>query len=57
MGARPPICVFAPGNREDETPKDTALNIRTTNEFVVNLVDEGLAEGKGASPYSVPFQQ
>lgn len=44
MGARPPICVFAPGNRDDDTPKDTVLNIRATNEFVVNLVDEDIAE-------------
>ena len=44
LGANPPICAFAPGNREDGTPKDTALNVRSTHEFVVNLVDEAIAE-------------
>ena len=28
------------GDREDGTPKDTALNVRQSHEFVVNLVDE-----------------
>lgn len=54
MGARPPICAFAPGNREDETPKDTALNISATNEFVVNLVDEGIAEAMNQCAASLP---
>ncbi len=44
LGAEPPIVAFAPGDREDGTPKDTALNVRATHEFVVNLVDETIAE-------------
>ena len=44
MGAKPPIVAFAPGDRDDGTPKDTARNIRLTQEFVVNLVDESIAE-------------
>ena len=44
LGATPPICAFAPSNREDGTPKDTALNIHAVHEFVVNLVDESIAE-------------
>src|SRR6188768_2647197 len=44
LGAEPPIIAFAPGDRDDGTPKDTARNIRLTHEFVVNLVDEGIAE-------------
>ena len=42
LGADPPIVAFAPGDREDGTPKDTARNIRLTHEFVVNLVDEAI---------------
>jgi len=57
MGARPPICAFAPGNREDESPKDTALNIAATNEFVVNLVDEGIAEAMNLCAASLPHGQ
>jgi flavin reductase (DIM6/NTAB) family NADH-FMN oxidoreductase RutF len=55
MGANPPICAFAPGNRDNGTPKDTALNIRATHEFVVNLVDEKIAEAMNQCAASLPF--
>ena len=44
LGANPPLVAFTPGDRADGTPKDTALNVRSTHEFVVNLVDEAIAE-------------
>ncbi len=43
FGAEPPLVIFAPGDRDDGSPKDTARNCRRTGEFVVNLVDEPLA--------------
>ncbi|QBG46954.1 flavin reductase family protein [Verrucomicrobia bacterium S94] len=55
MGSRPPICVFAPGNRDEGTPKDTVLNIQMNNQFVVNLVDEPIAEAMNACAASVPY--
>jgi len=55
LGANPPICAFAPGNREDGTPKDTARNVRSTHEFVVNLVDEAIAEAMNQCAASLPF--
>lgn len=55
MGVNPPICAFAPGDRENGTPKDTALNIRATHEFVVNLVDEKIAEAMNQCAASLPF--
>lgn len=55
MGARPPICVFAPGNRTEEMPKDTALNIRSTHHFVVNLVDEEIAAAMNACAAPLPY--
>jgi flavin reductase (DIM6/NTAB) family NADH-FMN oxidoreductase RutF len=55
MGAAPPICAFAPGDREDGTPKDTARNIRATQEFVVNLVDESIAEAMNQCAASLPY--
>jgi flavin reductase (DIM6/NTAB) family NADH-FMN oxidoreductase RutF len=55
MGANPPICAFAPGDREDGTPKDTARNIRSTHEFVVNLVDESIATAMNECAASLPF--
>ena len=55
LGANPPICAFAPGDRADGTPKDTALNIRATHEFVVNLVDENIAAAMNQCAASLPF--
>ena len=57
LGASPPICAFAPGDREDGTPKDTALNVRATHEFVVNLVDESIAEAMNRCAASLPLGQ
>jgi flavin reductase (DIM6/NTAB) family NADH-FMN oxidoreductase RutF len=44
LGDSPPIVGLCPGDRAPGIPKDTARNIRLTHEFVVNLVDEALAE-------------
>lgn len=55
LGADPPILAFAPGDRDDGTPKDTALNIRATHEFVVNLVDEAIAEAMNQCAASLPY--
>jgi flavin reductase (DIM6/NTAB) family NADH-FMN oxidoreductase RutF len=55
MGASPPICAFAPGDRDDGTPKDTARNVRATQEFVVNLVDESIAEAMNQCAASLPY--
>jgi flavin reductase (DIM6/NTAB) family NADH-FMN oxidoreductase RutF len=55
LGAQPPIVAFAPGDRDDGTPKDTVLNIRATHEFVVNLVDENIAEAMNQCAASLPY--
>lgn len=44
LGDSPPIVGFCPGDRGPGIPKDTARNIRLTHEFVINLVDESIAE-------------
>jgi flavin reductase (DIM6/NTAB) family NADH-FMN oxidoreductase RutF len=44
LGSAPPIIAIAPGDRPDGTPKDTARNIQENSEFVVNLVNEAMAE-------------
>lgn len=44
FGVNPPLVIFAPGNRDDGSPKDTARNCERNGEFVINLVDEALAE-------------
>jgi len=55
LGAEPPICAFAPADRDNGVPKDTALNIRATHEFVVNLVDENIAEAMNQCAASLPY--
>ncbi len=55
FGGDPPILAFAPGDRDDGTPKDTARNIRLTHEFVVNLVDETIAEAMNKCAESFPY--
>src|SRR5579862_320464 len=55
LGADPPILAFAPGDRDDGTPKDTARNIRLTHEFVVNLVDESIADAMNKCAASLPY--
>jgi len=55
LGANPPILGFCPGDRADGTPKDTARNIRLTHEFVVNLVDEKVAEAMNRTAAALPY--
>lgn len=55
MGANPPVCAFAPGDRDNGQPKDTAVNVRATHEFVVNLVDEAIAEAMNQCAASLPY--
>lgn len=55
LGADPPIVGFCPGDRDDGTPKDTARNVRLTHEFVVNLVDEGVAEAMNKTSAALPY--
>lgn len=54
FGANPPIVAIAPGNRPDGSPKDTARNIRGNHEFVVNLVDESVAEQMNLTAAPLP---
>ena len=45
LGAEPPILAVGIGYRTGtDIPKDTALNIRSAGEFVVNLVSESLVD-------------
>ncbi len=55
LGDDPPILGFCPGDRNDGTPKDTARNIRLNHEFVVNLVDEKVAEAMNRTSASLPY--
>ena len=54
LGDSPPIVGLCPGDRAPGIPKDTARNIRLTHEFVVNLVDEALAEKMNLCSATLP---
>jgi len=55
FGANPPVVGFAPGDRDSGEPKDTARNIRRTHEFVVNLVDESVAQAMNQTAATLPY--
>ncbi len=55
FGDEPPLVIFAPGDREDGTPKDSARNCECSGEFVVNLVDEALAAVMVRTAASLPY--
>jgi flavin reductase (DIM6/NTAB) family NADH-FMN oxidoreductase RutF len=57
LGDEPPIVGVCPGDRDDGTPKDTARNIRQTHQFVVNLVDESVAEAMNRTAAPLPYGQ
>lgn len=54
FGSRPPLVIFAPGNRPDGSPKDSARNAEQTGEFTVNLVSPELTETMVATAASLP---
>ena len=64
MGSDPPVVAFAPGDRADGTPKDTARNIAGPDglggraagggEFVVNMVSENLSAAMNLSATDFP---
>jgi flavin reductase (DIM6/NTAB) family NADH-FMN oxidoreductase RutF len=55
FGDDPPLVIFAPGDRDDGSPKDTARNCERSGEFVVNLVDESLAEAMNRTSATLPY--
>jgi flavin reductase (DIM6/NTAB) family NADH-FMN oxidoreductase RutF len=57
VGANPPHVLFCPMIRgTDQKPKDTLRNVRSTGEFVVNIVTEGLAEAMNLSSTELPAE-
>lgn len=55
FGDDPPLVIFAPGDRPDGTPKDTALNCERTGEFVVNLVSAGMKDAMNRTSATLPY--
>jgi len=56
LGTDPPVIAIGIASRADDAPegKDTAHNIRQTGEFVVNVVDENLANAMNLCAIDFP---
>ena len=57
VGSDPLYVVISIGCRDDGSPKDTALNIQASGEFVVNLVTEDLFGAMNVSAADFPPDQ
>lgn len=57
VGGDPPYLMVSVGDRDDGTPKDTALNIRARGDFVVNMVTEELLGAMNISAADFPPDQ
>jgi flavin reductase (DIM6/NTAB) family NADH-FMN oxidoreductase RutF len=55
VSADPPTVCFAPGRRPDGSKKDTLRNVEETREFVVNMVNETLAEAMNITATEYPY--
>jgi len=54
MGADPPVVVIGIGKRPAGHPKDTVQNVLDGSDFVVNIVDEALAEAMNICAIDLP---
>lgn len=54
ISEEPPLCILSFNRRSDGAMKHTLANIRRTNEYVVNLVDESTANAMHVSSYEIP---
>lgn len=57
FGDTPPIIALGLHRRPERALKDTTANIHATREFVVNLVDEALAEAMNITAVDFPPQE
>ncbi len=57
VGGSPPVVALGIADRTPGSPKDTRANIVRTGSFVVNLVDEALAEAMNICGIDFPFGQ
>lgn len=55
FGSKPPLVIFAPGDRPEGGPKDTARNCSERGEFVVHLVGEDLCDTMVRSSAPLPY--
>jgi flavin reductase (DIM6/NTAB) family NADH-FMN oxidoreductase RutF len=54
FGANPPLVVFSPGLKRDESRKDTLNNVIATGEFVLNAAVADLAEQMNLTSRELP---
>lgn len=57
VGGTPPTVMYSVGRRRGDNPlKDSLRNAKETGEFVLNLVDESLAEQMNETSAEVPYE-
>jgi flavin reductase (DIM6/NTAB) family NADH-FMN oxidoreductase RutF len=54
LGSDPPLLALGIGDRNRDTPKDSARNIRRSGEFVVHIVDENIAQSMNICAVDFP---
>ena len=57
ISGHPPCVVVSVGRRDDGSPKDTAVNIESRGEFVINMVTEELLAAMNISAADFPPDQ
>ena len=55
VSADPPTLLFSAGMHNSERPKDTLRNVEETENFVINIVTEDVAEAMNTSSAAAPF--
>lgn len=55
-GSNPASLAFSPVLNGDGTEKDTLRNVRSTGEFVVNIVHREMAEGMNRASATLPYE-
>jgi flavin reductase (DIM6/NTAB) family NADH-FMN oxidoreductase RutF len=54
VGANPPAVIFSPCKKRDGTSKDTVVNLRSVDEFVVNVVPYAIRQEMSETSYPFP---
>jgi flavin reductase (DIM6/NTAB) family NADH-FMN oxidoreductase RutF len=56
VGSNPPIVAVGVGNKRSGEPKDTAANVARTGEFIVQIVDEAIADRMNITAIEFPAE-
>ena len=54
VGTNPPAVIFSPATKADGSDKDTIVNLRAVEEFVVNVVPHNIRNAMNEASYAFP---